>query len=223
MSMNDIAYFQSKIIANFTRKVCPTTLEMSEVTDNNNAVEQQNEQEDPSKFLQILPDDGARLENVKVSLKCTVERLLASWKCSLLSKYFPSLASKHEVLLQTVISSIAEALKLDLYKGLSELVESEMRSPLQELSNMVTSSCSTEGSTQAWRPSGVPLQDVATHDLKMLRYEHDRLKDGLASEHQTTLQLQEQVLSLRYKIQDQNREIKRRHALLRACNVALED
>ncbi|XP_018016122.1 uncharacterized protein LOC108672875 [Hyalella azteca] len=152
----------------------------------------------------VTPEDGARLENVKISLKSIVDRLLASWKCSLLSKYFPSITSKEEIILQKIISTVAEDLQRNLLRDLAEIVETEMKEPLQRLSNMVTQ-CPKD--TKAWRPSGDPIKDLAAHDLKVLQYEYSRLCDVLVREQQNTLLLKNKVLKLRNKVSENEREL----------------
>lgn len=44
------------------------------------------EVEDSAK-LDILPTDGPRLEHLKQSLQCSLDRILATWKPSLFARY----------------------------------------------------------------------------------------------------------------------------------------
>lgn len=159
--------------------------------------------------LQTLPSDDPRMENVKRSLQCSLERILATWKLSLFAKSFPTLSSRNEVLVETLRQSILQSTREDLYRGMSELIASELQEPMQQLSALVAE-CQQPTGVKAWRPTGEPLLDLAAHDAKVLLHERSQLQEAVAKQRRVSIERQELVQSLRYTVLDNDRELKRR-------------
>ncbi|KAB7498526.1 hypothetical protein Anas_09979 [Armadillidium nasatum] len=121
------------------------------------------------------------------------------------AKCFPSLASHQEGSLEGIRTTVLKPLIGALVHDVSSLVE-EIEDPLNNLSLLIKNNTNSKDLV-AWRPTGIPEQDIIDHDVKVLKSQKKILEEAITSSRNKRIKLFERVKSGRAKCAENQEKI----------------